>query len=471
MTKTSSSSSHQKPVWRHPGVTVVRGERSPLSLKRSPARFLTSPTKSTSSSKVEEERHRSVSRDLDHDLASCCVVNSNDRKVKKRSVATQTTARPRRNRSQSLHMSRTTTSKRMQTKTLLSTTRDLLRNEISRQGKSGKALEALSDQLKWTESELKSARAHVMCLGESTRSWSNMSTGAVDLALRRAAQDALRSEAGVLVLKLNRRVHPLTRRREFVPRAIRVDTATSSPRLIYFSPSDALSGKKRRVFVLHAVRFGVLEDDHDRISRSLTFTLSEECCSTKERRHLDVVFGDVSTAINSFLAIQSLLDVDTEHRETREQLQWKIAQFQVSKMLGKKSKRSEKDNEIVELEPLFAYVQKAVCSAASSGCRDSYRSALARHRSAVHTLPLPSSNERIRRLVTPEQYRKDLTREPGVSINGVLFPMSSNKNYEIFLRELSSSLSKFEESHVQDVLRSVSRTFQFTLCITRKSSP
>ena len=238
---------------------------------------------------------------------------------------------------------------------------------------------------------------------------------------------------------------------------IRVDTTSgSSPRLIYFSPSDALSDKKRRVFALHAVRFGVLEDDHDRVSRSLTFTLSNE--SSSERRRLDVVFSDVSTAINSFLAVQSLLDVDTEHRETREQLQWKIAQLQVSKMLGKKSKRSEKDNEITELEPLFAYVQKAVCSAASSGCRDSYRSALARHRSAVHTLPLPSSNERIRRLVTPEQYRKDLTREPGVSINGVLFPMSTNKNYEIFVRELSSSLSKFEESHIQDVLRSVSRT-------------
>ena len=196
---------------------MVRGERSPLSLKRSPARFMTqtsSPTKSSSKEGefVVEERHRSVSRDLDRDLAGC--VMSNDQKVKKRSVATQTT-RPRRNRSQSLHMTRTT-SKRMQTKTLLSTTRDLLRNEISRQGKSGKALEALSDQLKWTESELKSARAHVMCLGESTRSWSNMSTGAVDLALRRAAQDALRSEGGVLVLKLNRRVHPLTRRCEFV---------------------------------------------------------------------------------------------------------------------------------------------------------------------------------------------------------------------------------------------------------------
>ena len=76
----------------------------------------------------------------------------------------------------------------------------------------------------------------------------------------------------------------------------------------------------------------------------------------------------------------------------------------------------------------------------------------------VHTLPLPSSNERIRRLVTPEQYRKDLTREPGVSINGVLYPMSSTKNYEIFFEALSSSLSKFEESHIQDVLRSVSRT-------------
>ena len=187
-----------------------------------------------------------------------------------------------------------------------------------------------------------------------------------------------------------------------------------------------------------------------------TFTLSNE--SSSERRRLDVVFSDVSTAINSFLAVQSLLDVDTEHRETREQLQWKIAQLQVSKMLGKTSKRSEKDNEIAELEPLFAYVQKAVCTAASSGCRDSYRAALARHKSAVHTLPLPSSNERIRRLVTPEQYRKDLTREPGVSINGVLFPMSSSKNYEIFVRELSSSLSKFEESHIQDVLRSVSRT-------------
>ena len=174
-----------------------------------------SPTKSSSKEGefVVEERHRSVSRDLDRDLAGC--VMSNDQKVKKRSVATQTT-RPRRNRSQSLHMTRTT-SKRMQTKTLLSTTRDLLRNEISRHGgKSGRALEVLSDQLKWTESELKSARAHVMCLGESTRSWSNMSTGAVDLALRRAAQDALRSEGGVLVLKLNRRVHPLTRRCEFV---------------------------------------------------------------------------------------------------------------------------------------------------------------------------------------------------------------------------------------------------------------
>ncbi len=196
---------------------MVRGERSPLSLKRSPARFMTSsPTKSSSKEDelfVVEERHRSVSRDLDRDLAGC-VISSDQKKVKKRSVATQTT-RPRRNRSQSLHMTRTT-SKRMQTKTLLSTTRDLLRNEISRQGKSGKALEALSDQLKWTESELKSARAHVMCLGESTRSWSNMSTGAVDLALRRAAQDALRSEGGVLVLKLNRRVHPLTRRCEFV---------------------------------------------------------------------------------------------------------------------------------------------------------------------------------------------------------------------------------------------------------------
>ena len=143
-----------------------------------------------------------------------------------------------------------------------------------------------------------------------------MSTGAVDLALRRAAQDALRSEAGVLVLKLNRRVHPLTRRREFVPRAIRVDTATSSPRLIYFSPSDALSDKKRRVFALHAVRFGVLEDDHDRVSRSLTFTLSNES-ESKERRRLDVVFSDVSTAINSFLAVQSLtLTRSTEKRES-----------------------------------------------------------------------------------------------------------------------------------------------------------
>ena len=127
-----------------------------MSLKRSPARFMTqtsSPTKSSSKEGdfVVEERHRSVSRDLDRDLAGC--VMSNDQKVKKRSVATQTT-RPRRNRSQSLHMTRTT-SKRMQTKTLLSTTRDLLRNEISRQGKSGKALEALSDQLKWTESELR----------------------------------------------------------------------------------------------------------------------------------------------------------------------------------------------------------------------------------------------------------------------------------------------------------------------------
>ena len=362
--KTSSSS---KPLWRHPGVSVVRGEQSPLSLKRSPARFLTSsPTKSSSKEEEgeeTEERHRSVSRDLDRDLA---VVSE---RCVKRSVGTQT-ARQRRNRSQSCVSSRST--KQQQTRALLSNTRDMLRNEISnistKSSKKGKFLETLRDQLKWTESELKSARAHVVCLGESTKSWSNMSMGAVDLALRRAAQDALRSEGGVLVMKMNRRIHPLTRRREFVPRVIRIDTTSgSSPRLIYFAPSNT---SKQRTFRLHSVRFGVLEegdhDDDDRISRSLRFSLSNESSNT--RRILDVIFSDVSTAINSFLAIQSVLDVDTENRKTREQLQWKIAQLQVSKMLkntmssSSSGQRSEEDNEITELEPLFVYVYFHVTS-------------------------------------------------------------------------------------------------------------
>lgn len=370
--KTSSSS---KPLWRHPGVTVVRGEQSPLSLKRSPARFLTSPTKSSSKEEEgeeTEERHRSVSRDLDRDLA---VVSE---RCTKRSVGTQTT-RQRRNRSQSCVSSRST--KQQQTRALLSNTRDMLRNEISnistKSSKKGKFLETLRDQLKWTESELKSARAHVVCLGESTKSWSNMSMGAVDLALRRAAQDALRSEGGVLVMKMNRRIHPFTRRREFVPRAIRIDTTSgSSPRLIYFAPSNT---SKQRTFRLHSVRFGVLEGDHDdddRISRSLRFSLSNESSNT--RRILDVIFSDVSTAINSFLAIQSVLDVDTENRKTREQLQWKIAQLQVSKMLkntmssSSSGQRSEEDNEITELEPLFVYVYFHVTRSYLEKIRRSY---------------------------------------------------------------------------------------------------
>lgn len=185
-----------------------------------------------------------------------------------------------------------------------------------------------------------------------------MSTGAVDLALRQAAMDALCGE-GVLVMKLNRRVNLFTRRRCRVARVLTVSGAGSgTPMLTYHDPSR--NKKEGKSFVIRSLQFAMRHDDdddndeRDEICRSVRFNFVDA-------KDLRVVFGDVSTALNSFLAIQSLLPYDlNKDKLTREQLQCKISQHHLTKDLplvsSKSLASSEEDNEITQLEPLFAYV-------------------------------------------------------------------------------------------------------------------
>ena len=372
-------------------------------------------------------------------------------------------------------------------------TRDLLKREIMRRNRERRDddesskkstvskedatgdLDALNESLRWTEAELRAAQEHVLCLGDSVNSWSAMSEGAVDRALGQAATTSL--QRGVLMTKLSWRAHPFGGRR-FSHRIVRVlrDTDAARSRIEWFSPTtnidvhelnaEASNVRSRSIdFVdVEEIRFGKMSGVFcellERVDETSAKSLATRSISVVAKtRSLDLMLGDSQQAIGTFLALQSLVPSRTTTREswrrTREQLQWECGQIVIenfrrrvstdvssSASLAPVAACHDECVDFSRLVPLFNRIQRTMSAQTT---RESFRAELRRHKDAVHTLPLPASNERIHRIVSDVQYRKDLIRESGLMVNSVFYPLaSSGSNYDVCLRALQDALRGVE---------------------------
>lgn len=384
-------------------------------------------------------------------------------------------------------------------KSAIERTRDLLEGEIRKRrldkDETGEDetstyrndVEALRESLRWTETELKSAQAHVLCLGDSVNSWSAMSGRAVNMALERATLESMRR--GVPVIKLNATGF-LGRARQFCQRFLFLVPSSSSkdaspsvrvrrpgsmsgrrtgtiywckPDCVLRSNLDVADEEKSALFArsngidtteIVSMSFGrdagtyielLSRADEDRAKALVTRCVTIVGSS----RSLDIVFKDSVVAIDAFMSIQSMtpFSPSSSWRRTREQLQWECAQITIDglrrRSLAIPTMACERDVvDFARLMPLFNFVQRGINDAKSD--RESFRLELRRHRDAVHTLPLPNSNERIHRIVSEEQHRKDLIRESGLVVNNTYYEMGSPDDYDVFVLGLSKALEGVE---------------------------
>eukprot|EP00939_MAST-03C_sp_MAST-3C-sp1_P001162 g1162.t1 len=358
-------------------------------------------------------------------------------------------------------------------------------------------IRALNDSLRWTEAELKSAQEHVLSLGDSVNSWSLMSEG----ALKRAAEQVILTslKRGLLVTKLNMRGSIFGTRR-FCHRILQLATSSNAcdPKILWSAPQNeldefdlaratdqtcTLSGQKRSMNARDVVEMqfgkssGVYREVASRGDVDGAKTLANRCVSiVTSSRTLDLIFRDSSEAIGAFIVIQRLVIRSTVSSagagtvsrakqrpswyQTREQLQWQCGQLAIENLQKRRSSTASSASpdlstsnptmacasdeiDFSRLVPLFALVQRDIRSAATS--RASFRATLRIHKDAVQTLPLPASNERIRRIVSEVQYRKDLIRESGLFVNSTYYPLaSSGANYDICIRGVCDVLRGVE---------------------------
>lgn len=287
--------------------------------------------------------------------------------------------------------------------------------------------------------------------------------------------------------------------------------------IVWHAPRDGIGASDVRISAMESGRHIAIGDvvelqfgKTSGVYREVVSKSGEECDDARELasrslsivsqlRSLDLVFADPAEAIGVFLAVQRAIpsprsrDARQKWRRTREQLQWQCGQLAIEGMQKRRASSAspfaasnvhidESDEEdFSRLVPLFKSVQRDVRAAAVS--RDAFRAELRKHKDAIHTLPLPASNERIRRIVSEVQYRKDLIRESGLCVNSVFHPLaSSGPNYDACVRALCDALRGVEivsaplgrspakrmkrrrrESHdvahiLPEVLRSASRT-------------